>query len=110
MIDPEMTRAKSALERLSADPAARELAGERELAAWNYEHTLRLARREGVEAGIEKGIARGQNELLLKRLRLRFGRLSESAVRRVGEANQEEIELWVERVLSATAVEDVLRG
>jgi hypothetical protein len=52
MSDPDLTEAKTALERLSADPAAKQLARERELAEWNYERTLRLTREEGREEGI----------------------------------------------------------
>lgn len=56
MADPNLNEAKSALERLSADPAAQELARERELAAWNYENTLRLTRKKALEEGREEGL------------------------------------------------------
>jgi predicted transposase/invertase (TIGR01784 family) len=115
MLDPDMTRAKSALERLSKDPAAQELARERELAAWNYERTLKLARQEGIEAGIKKGIeqgveqglARGRSELLLKMLNLKFGPLPDGPVQKVLRASADETALWAERVLTAGRIEDV---
>lgn len=60
MSDPVFDEAKSALERLSADPAAQELAREREIWAWNHEMGLRLARKEGEARGQAAGEARGQ--------------------------------------------------
>jgi predicted transposase/invertase (TIGR01784 family) len=124
MNNPEMTQAKTALERLSADPAARELARERELAAWNYERTLRLARqeglnegrregldegrREGLDEGRREGLDEGRRELLLKQLRLKFGSLPETVVERVTNASPTDVERWAERVLTAHRIEDVL--
>jgi predicted transposase/invertase (TIGR01784 family) len=64
MTDPDINEAKSALERLSLDPAAQELARERELAKWNYERSLRLARQEGEERGEKRGEERGRRKAL----------------------------------------------
>lgn len=108
MVDSDMTRAKTALERLSKDPAARELARERELAAWNYERTLKLARQEGIQEGIEEGLVRGRSELLVKQLSLKFGPLSEQLVQRVLGASAHEAERWAERVLTASSIDEVL--
>jgi predicted transposase/invertase (TIGR01784 family) len=60
MTAPDIHQAKSALERLSSDPAAQELARERELAAWNYEHTLHVARQEAKAEGEARGRAEGE--------------------------------------------------
>ena len=42
MADPDMNAAKQALDRLSADPKAQQLAEDRELAIWNYTRTVQL--------------------------------------------------------------------
>ena len=57
MTDPDIHQAKAALERLSSDPAAQELARERELAAWNYEHTLHVARQEAEAKALRNAVS-----------------------------------------------------
>jgi flagellar biosynthesis/type III secretory pathway protein FliH len=59
MSDPEMRAAKSALEELSQDPAARRLAEERERAAWNHRYTMAQERKEGREEGLQAGREEG---------------------------------------------------
>jgi predicted transposase/invertase (TIGR01784 family) len=62
MTDRSLGEAKEALEQLSADPAARQLAEERELAAWNYRWTVQQAREEGEEKGRAEGEEKGRVE------------------------------------------------
>jgi predicted transposase/invertase (TIGR01784 family) len=119
-MDPHLRQAKDALERLSADPAAQELARERELAAWNYERGLRLARSEGRAEGREEGRAQGREEglevglakgerLLLRRLLLRkFGELSPAAEARLEQGSEIELNRWAEQLLTATSIDEAL--
>ncbi len=96
MIDLDLKRAKTALERLSADPAAQELARERELAVWNYERGLRLAHKEG------------ERTVLRRQLSRKFGELPESIRERLERASAEELERWSEQLLSASSLEEAL--
>lgn len=51
MTDPDLREAKTALEELSQDPAARRLAEERRLAALNFRLSMTQERKEGREEG-----------------------------------------------------------
>ena len=64
MTDPVMGKAKEALEALSADPAAQELARQRELRRLSYELEMAESRPEGRQQGIEQGIEQGRTETL----------------------------------------------
>ncbi len=54
----------------------------------------------GRQQGLREGL-RGQRNMLLKLLGLRFGALSDATVARVNAAEGAELELWAERVLTA---------
>jgi predicted transposase/invertase (TIGR01784 family) len=64
MSDPDLRDAKTALEELSQDPAARRLAEERQLAAFNHRYTMAQERKEGREEGRREGRAEGRAEAL----------------------------------------------
>jgi hypothetical protein len=49
-------------------------------------------------------------KVLLKQLQLKFGQLSEGVLQRVRTASAAEVELWAERVLTGSSIEDVLGG
>ena len=100
MIDLDLKRAKTAIERLSADPAAQELARERELAVWNYERGLRLAHKEGK--------VEGERTVLRRLLSRKFGELPESVRDRLERASAEELERWSEQLLNASSLEEAL--
>jgi len=53
MSDPHLREAKTALEELSQDPAARRLVEERQLSAMNYRHTIAQARKEALRDAVE---------------------------------------------------------
>ncbi|MBI4703428.1 MAG: hypothetical protein HY744_20130, partial [Deltaproteobacteria bacterium] len=55
-----MSKAKGALELLSAEPSAQELARQRELAEFTWEHSLAVAREEARAEGAAEGEARGK--------------------------------------------------
>jgi predicted transposase/invertase (TIGR01784 family) len=120
MSDPHLREAKTALERLSADPAARELARERELAAWNYEQGLRLARREGEARGRTEGEARGRAEgeargraegeaqailRVLERRRVAISEVQREQILDCPELDQ--LEMWLDRALTVASAEEL---
>ena len=65
-------------------------------------------REQGREEGREEGAQRKARELLVKLLQGRFGPLPEPALARVNAADTAELDLWVERVLTAASLADVL--
>lgn len=60
------------------------------------------------EQWIAEGRAEGERVLLLKQLRLKFGELPVSAQAQVDQANEEQLSLWAERVLTASSLDEVL--
>jgi hypothetical protein len=58
MNNPDIARAKEALDQLSADPAARALARERELAVRQQQRSLQLAEEKGEARGEARGEAK----------------------------------------------------
>jgi predicted transposase/invertase (TIGR01784 family) len=103
MSDPNLREAKDALERLSADPAAQELAEERRYWAWNYENDRRLTRQEGREEGRAEGLAAGLEalrEVLFMTLDARGLQLSPLQRERVTSCDDfEQLKQWQQRAL-----------
>jgi predicted transposase/invertase (TIGR01784 family) len=66
---------------------------------------------EGMEKGIQKGIAKGRLEgqvaLLRRQLQLKFPRAPKSAFSRLDSAGASELEVWSERIVTATTLEEV---
>jgi predicted transposase/invertase (TIGR01784 family) len=60
MTDPVLQQAKDALDRLSADPQARMLAEQREMALISYYLDLNTAREQGIAEGEARGRAEGE--------------------------------------------------
>jgi hypothetical protein len=56
MTNPDIARAKEALDQLSADPAARALARERELAVRQQQRSLQLAEERGEARGLRQNV------------------------------------------------------
>jgi predicted transposase/invertase (TIGR01784 family) len=100
MNDPELKEANEALGRLSADPASRRLARERELALWNYERTLRLER--------EAGEATGEANVLLRLITRKFGPVSAPVRQRVLSASRAELERWTDQILTAKSFDEMM--
>ena len=63
MTDPNMERAKQALDDLSADPKARELARDRKIWHYFYDRGLELSRRAGKQEGRAEGREEGRAAL-----------------------------------------------
>ena len=72
----------------------------------------REAIEEGVNQGVERGLQQGlerERKLLLRLLRRRFGAdVDGETERRVAAAPAEQIEIWAERVLSASTLAELL--
>ncbi len=59
---------------------------------------------------IERGMKVGQEKSLLKLLRARFGALSDAATARIHAADSTQLDAWLDRVLTAANLDDVLDG
>jgi hypothetical protein len=59
-------------------------------------------------ASLTRHAIEGVASFLLKQLRMRFGPLSEETQQRVRRARPEELEVWVERIVTAQYLDDVL--
>ena len=70
---------------------------------------VKQGREEGLEEGVKQGLEQGERKVLLRLLRRRFGaEIDGETERRVAAAPAEQIEVWAERVLSATTLAEVL--
>jgi hypothetical protein len=103
MQHPILKEAKDALDRLSADPEARERAERRELELKLYEYGIATIR---AEERIE-GRAEGKQQTLLRLLALKFGDLPSAVQARAAAASESELDLWLERLLFAETLEAV---
>jgi hypothetical protein len=61
------------------------------------------------ERGRQEGLLVGQRDLLAELLRQRFGEIPETITRSLKEADKTTIERWAKRLLTARAIEDVVR-
>ena len=61
-----------------------------------------------VDRGRKEGRREGERRVLLKQLRLRFGELPAAVVACVEAAEVPELEVWAERIITASRLEDVL--
>jgi len=65
--------------------------------------------KQGLEEGVKQGLEQGERKLLLRMLRRRFGaEVDGETERRVAAASAEQVEVWAERVLSATSLAELL--
>ena len=116
MNSPVLKQATDALDRLSADPQARALAEQRELALISYQLDLgkvhaqgeAKGRAEGEAKGRAEGRAEGKVETVRKLLTLKFGQLPEAASLRLDAAKEPDLDRWLERVLTADSLDAVL--
>jgi predicted transposase/invertase (TIGR01784 family) len=99
--DPIMSTAKKSLEDLSADDDVRLKAYERETALRGHLHTIAAERAEGrVE---------GQRSTLVRLLVKRFGELPAWADERLSHASPEQLEAYLDAVLTAPSLEAALQ-
>ena len=64
---------------------------------------------KGIEQGIEQGIIKGETLLLQRLLIKRFGPLPDHAAQQIESATVGQIDVWIDRVLDAQSLDDVLR-
>ena len=62
---------------------------------------------QGVERGVEKGRVEALREMLFRLLRARFGELEPGVERRLGAASPDDLDRWIERVVTAERPEDI---
>ncbi len=62
---------------------------------------------QGIQQGVQRGVVQGELLLLSRQLRKRFGELPAWAEQMLKEASGGMLEIWSERILTATALEDV---
>jgi hypothetical protein len=75
----------------------------------NTQDIVETWRRKAVEEGVQQGLQQGERKVLLRQLRRRFGAEVDGEIeRRVAAAPGEQIEIWVERVLSAATLAELL--
>jgi SOS response regulatory protein OraA/RecX len=74
----------------------------------NYQYQSEFARKY-VEEGRQEGHVAGTRRTLQKLLRLKFGALSPETEARLAAATEAELDLWTERILTATSL-DVVFG
>jgi len=63
--------------------------------------------KDAAEKAAKKGRAEGRAAVVLKLLELRFSPLTAEAVEWIEQASAEQLDVWVERVLSAETLDDV---
>ncbi|MFW6050405.1 MAG: Rpn family recombination-promoting nuclease/putative transposase [Myxococcota bacterium] len=75
------------------------------------ERLIQQGLEKGLQQGLQTGLAQGRRDLLRHLLERRFGApLPDEAIVRLNEAAIPELDRWAERVLTATSLEDVLKG
>ena len=69
---------------------------------WNQESLER-----GLQKGMQKGMQAGARKLLTRMLETKFGPLSQDFLDRMEQADDEQILLWSERILTAEKLSDI---
>ena len=110
MPHPIMKDAKDALEKLSADPDARERAERREIELKLYEYGAAIVRAEGRVEGRAEGRLEGKQSALLGQLTNKFGDLPSVIQTRLATAAEVDLDRWLKRLLSADTLEAVFSG
>ena len=68
----------------------------------------RLAKEEGLEAGILQGMQQGRRLVMHKLLERRFGQLPAWALSRLESATEADFDAWTDAVFDADSIDDVL--
>jgi predicted transposase/invertase (TIGR01784 family) len=91
----------------STEPSFSELSEVKTMLSERWKEWNRKWMEQGIEQGIEQGRRRGQAELLLRQLELKFGALSERVRHEVEDGTDEQLICWSERILTVSAIEDI---
>jgi len=63
---------------------------------------------QGMQKGMQKGMHKGEALTLLRLMQRKFGRISEPVRQRIESADHETLSIWLDRILDAERIEDVL--
>ena len=66
-----------------------------------------VLREEGREEGVEQGMQKGALQLLMRQIKKKFGALSPDLVAKLEQANETQILLWSENILTADTLGEV---
>ena len=76
------------------------------LRAEGMEKGMAQGMEQGMEQGMARGMTQGERTVLTRQLQRRFGPLDAQSLNRLEAANQQQLELWAERVLEADSLAD----
>lgn len=109
--DPLIAMAEDRLAHVTADPATRELALERQRRLAGYHIEMAGARAAGIAEGRAEGEAAGhiagQKQLLVELLEARFGVLPSAAANALDLASPEQVIRWASRLLTAESLDEL---
>jgi Domain of unknown function (DUF4351) len=88
-------------------PSDRGAEVEESVMSW-FEQEVERGHTDGWREGYREGWRKGHRNALLKQLRLRFGELPAAVVARIEAAEVPELEVWIERFVTASRLDDVL--
>ena len=71
------------------------------------EKGLQQGLQQGLEKGLERGRQEGESRTLVRLLERRFGSLSSDVQAKISAADVESLELWLDRVLDASSLDEV---
>ncbi len=71
------------------------------------EQLIQKGVRQGIEQGMQKGIEQGVRATLARLLHARFGALSPELEQRIERASAEQLERYIDRVVTASRAEEV---
>lgn len=69
----------------------------------------RVGRRLGLQEGMQKGMKKAAVQLIVRQLRVRFGKIPRAYAARIRQADVDSLLMWGERVLVAKTLEEVIR-
>jgi hypothetical protein len=79
---------------------------------WSTLRVVPGSKQEGIEKGRQEGrqegIAKGERAILVKQLALKFGTLDPETQAKIDAAPPPDLELWAERILTASTVDEVV--
>lgn len=107
--DPLIELAELRLAELAANPRLRQIMAEKHRREMGYLITMNAERKAAREEGHAEGHAEGERTLVRRLLVGKFGPLPERAEARLLSATEAELTLFADRILSAKALDDVLR-
>ena len=65
--------------------------------------------REGEQRGEQRDLQRGEVQVLLRQMRLKFGEIPGDVRHRIEQADADTLLIWSERILTAERIEDIFR-